>query len=443
MNKKILFSPVGGTDPVSQINCRDGSLLHICRFEKPDKVVLYLSKEMVDHEQKDQRYSYCLGKLMELQNRKFEVEMICRQELVDVQDFDFFYGEFSGIINKIMDGMDESDTLILNISSGTPAMKSALAVLKTISEISCRLIQVPTPVKSQNIHDNRKYNPVAVWDSNKDNELGAENRCVDVEIPSLAVKKKEEVIKMHVRAYDYHAALQVARTMPAKITSRYIAMLEMASLRYNFDLNEFKVMSKKNNYRPPIEAGNLFKRFEYALILQVKLEKKEYADFIRALTPLIVDLFEQALEKNCGIAVDEYSYYRERKDGIKIRNWDRKKLELNGEKVLKALDDHYINGFTYGVIYSDHLKVLIECFSKDENLKNLTESLRNVESQVRNIAAHDMDSFDDVKIKSLTGMSANKIMQLIRSYFAYLGYNISKEAWNSYNEMNELIIESI
>ena len=78
MNKKILFSPVGGTDPVSQNNCRDGSMLHICRFEKPDKVVLYLSKEMVDYEQKDHRYSYCLGKLMELQNRKFEVEMINR-----------------------------------------------------------------------------------------------------------------------------------------------------------------------------------------------------------------------------------------------------------------------------------------------------------------------------------------------------------------------------
>ena len=43
MGKKILFSPVGGTDPVSENNYRDGSMLHICRHYKPDKVILYLS----------------------------------------------------------------------------------------------------------------------------------------------------------------------------------------------------------------------------------------------------------------------------------------------------------------------------------------------------------------------------------------------------------------
>ena len=441
MNKKILFSPVGGTDPISQSNCRDGSMLHICRFERPDRVILYLSKEMVNYEQEDHRYSYCLSKLMEHQKREFEVEMIKRPDLVDVQDFDFFYGEFSGIINNIIREMDESDTLILNISSGTPAMKSALAVLKTISEISCRLVQVPTPVKSQNIHDNRGYDPELIWECNEDNKPDAENRCTDVELPSLAIKKKEEVIKMHVLAYDYHAALQVARTIPEKITGRYINMLEMASARYNFDLKAFAALSKKSNYTPPVQISNLLKRFEYALILQVKLEKKEYVDFIRALTPLIVDLFEQVLEKKCGIKVEDYCFYRKMEGGTKVRNWDSEKL--NGSEVLRALENSYINGFKYGFVYSDHLKVLIEHFSTDENLKKLTERLRSVESQVRNLAAHEMDSFDESKIKSLTGMSADVIMQTIRSYFGYLGNNIPKEVWNSYDEMNRMIIDAI
>ena len=441
MNKKILFSPVGGTDPISQINYRDGSMLHICRFEKPDKVILYLSKEMADYEQEDHRYSYCLRKLMEHQKREFEVEMIRRQDLVDVQEFDFFYEEFSGIISKIMDEMDESDTLILNISSGTPAMKSALAVLKTISEISCRLIQVPTPVKSQNIHDNRQYDPVIVWECNEDNLPDAENRCIDVELPSLAVKKKEEVIKMHVLAYDYHAALQVAGTLPANRTSGYIKMLEMASARYNFDLSAFAAISRKCNYRPPVQISNLFKRFEYALILQVKLERKEYVDFIRAITPLIVDLFEQVLEKKCGIVVDEYCFEKKMEDGSKVRNWSQGKLA--GTEVLRALEESYTNGFKYGFVYSDHLRVLIEHFSADETLKHLTEQLRSVESRVRNIAAHEMDSIDENMIKSLTGMSANAIMQTIRSYFGYLGYAIPKDAWNSYDEMNRIIIDAI
>ena len=441
MNKKILFSPVGGTDPISPNNCRDGSMLHICRFEKPDKVILYLSREMIENEQKDHRYSYCLNKLKLLQGRDFDVEMITRPNLVEVQDFDFFYNEFSEIINKIMnEDMDQSDTLLLNISSGTPGMKSALAVLKTISEISCRLIQVPTPNKSQNIHDNRGYDPELLWECNEDNNPGAKNRCAEVSLPSLAVKKKEEVIKMHVLAYDYHAALQVAETLPEKIKGRYVDLLEMASARYNFNLSEFAKKCKNTNYRPAITGGNVFKRFEYALILQVKIKRKEYVDFIRAITPLIVDLFEQVLEKKCKVVVDEYCSYQ-MKDGKKIRKWSRTKLE--GSEVLRVFQNDYENDFKYGFVYSDHLRTLIKHFSTDENLKNLTDTLRDVESGVRNLAAHEMDSFDDDKIRELTGLSANSIMKTIRSYFGYLGYAIPKEAWDSYENMNDIIIGAI
>lgn len=47
MNRKILFTPVGGTDPISSTNCYDGAILHICRHYKPDKVIMYMSKEML------------------------------------------------------------------------------------------------------------------------------------------------------------------------------------------------------------------------------------------------------------------------------------------------------------------------------------------------------------------------------------------------------------
>ncbi len=63
---KILFSPVGGTDPISENNLHDGSLLHICRCYKPDKVYLYMSKEILKHHEEDDRYLYCLRKLDEL-----------------------------------------------------------------------------------------------------------------------------------------------------------------------------------------------------------------------------------------------------------------------------------------------------------------------------------------------------------------------------------------
>lgn len=48
---KILFSPIGGSDPIR--NFRDGSMLHICRYYLPDKVILYLTGEMYQHHLQD------------------------------------------------------------------------------------------------------------------------------------------------------------------------------------------------------------------------------------------------------------------------------------------------------------------------------------------------------------------------------------------------------
>ena len=60
MPKIILFSPVGGTDPISEDNYLDGSMLHICRHRHPDEAYLYLSKETLDNEKKDHRYTRSL-----------------------------------------------------------------------------------------------------------------------------------------------------------------------------------------------------------------------------------------------------------------------------------------------------------------------------------------------------------------------------------------------
>lgn len=447
MNKTFLFSPLGGTDPISQDNYRDGSMLHICRFEKPDKVFLYLSKEMTEYEHADHRYTYCLDKLMEYQGRKFEYALIERPELTDVHDYDFFYPEFSKIINQIMlNEMDETDTLILNIASGTPAMKSALAVMQTISEYPCRLVQVTTPNHSMNKHDLTGYDPVLMWEYNEDNQPDAENRCLDVSLPALALMKKEEIIKMHIRACDYRASLQVADTLPAHATEKYIDLIRMAAARLQFDLSTVSKLEVKTGFHClPIRSGDAIRRFEYALNLQVKLEKREYADFIRAITPLIVDLFEQVLKEKCSFYVDDYCRPANKVKKIP-RKWDISLFGGNeqGVRALRALDREYaFKGFTPGPVYSDNLRVLIDEFSSDSSIKKVVGELRGVEENIRNLAAHELESFNEQRIQDLTGLSAKAIMQNIRSLFGYAGYKIPKDAWDSYKEMNDFIIDMI
>ena len=75
--KKVLFSPVGSTDPIS--GEYDGALLHIIRKYRSRKVYLYLLKEICEFEDKDSRYSYCFDRLKEHLGYDFETEWIRRE----------------------------------------------------------------------------------------------------------------------------------------------------------------------------------------------------------------------------------------------------------------------------------------------------------------------------------------------------------------------------
>ena len=140
MGKRILFSPVGGTDPIKY--CSDGSMLHICRHYQPDEVVLYLSKEMTEKHREDNRYVKCIELLGELLHHNFLVRVIENPEFVDVQKYDVYYEIFHDEIKKISEQMTAEDELLVNMASGTPAMKSALLIMATLAEYRFKAIQV-------------------------------------------------------------------------------------------------------------------------------------------------------------------------------------------------------------------------------------------------------------------------------------------------------------
>ena len=87
----ILFTPVGGTDPISWNNMREGAILQICRKYRPDAVYMYMSAEILEKHKKDNRYLYCLERLEEVIGKEMEYIVIERPELHEVQKFNYFY----------------------------------------------------------------------------------------------------------------------------------------------------------------------------------------------------------------------------------------------------------------------------------------------------------------------------------------------------------------
>lgn len=445
MSKKILFSPIGGTDPIKGF--RDGSMLHICRHYLPDIVYLYLSHEMMEYHREDNRYIDAIERLGIHLSHKFEVKLIERDDLIDVQQYDIFYQDFREEIRKIEREMENGDELLINMASGTPAMKSALLVLATFAEYRFRPIQVSTPKKSRNKEpdDRDSYDVEANWELNEDNDGGAENRCNEVKCLNLMKMLKVEAIKKHIQAYDYSAALSIAEEIKEELSEDAYTMLQIADARMKLNLRKISSLmnQSKNKFDIfPIKEGDSQKIFEYAQVLLIKIQKQEYADFIRGITPLTVDLLEKILKKECGVSLIDCCrkvYEKDTKTGEKNKEkwkwkWDTVKLQKMG--LLKTLNNAYPNGFKGGDVYSTHLKTLILSLSNNPTLIKRVTEIVDID-RVRNTPAHKIISVTDQWIKKETGKTAQQIMEIIKYLIIRAGINIKDEYWLSYDIMNK------
>ena len=446
--KKVLFSPVGGTDPIS--NCRDGALLHICRIYKPDIVYLYLSKEMCEFQKKNNAYRYCLSKLGEMLNHEFEIKTIEKEELIEVQVFDTFIQEFRKILKEIRTKYEDAQ-ILLNVSSGTPAMKSALQILAALAEIPMIPLQVSTPEEGINPHkeDRNHYEPDVEWELNEDNDAATfRNRCIESRNLCLLDEIRKETVIKQIKSYNYVAALSIAEEMTNQMSEKTMALLHAACWRLKLNIfginNELKWLGISIL---PVKEQKRREIFEYILNLEIKMKKEEYADFLRAITPIVVELFKIGLKQYTGINWKELCIERQEKQRVSKENierwyWDTDKLNKRKE-IKKVLDKRFGGQFKENNIYSIHLLTLIEAFAKNNNIITLSKKINSIEQNVRNMTAHNLVSVTENWVKKNCGFTPKEIMQLIKDYVKELDLGIKKEDWNSYDMMNQKIIDSI
>lgn len=441
---KVLFSPIGMTDPVSQRNLNEGSLLNICRFYEPDKIYLYMSKEVMEFHEKDDRYIKCLERVYKYLGKDFEYEIIDRSELKEVQIFDFFYKEYRDILYRIHEENPGAE-ILLNVSSGTPAMKSALFVLCALFNFPMTPVQVSTPEKKSNSES--EENPL-------DDFLGLIDEIMtEPEVygdrTEIAIKENlnfelsKDIIKNHLKKYNYSAAFEVAQMTREFLSDKSYHLIAAAFYRINLNRDgvekNLKVISDKLDY---YETAQL-KLVEYVLYLSVNVKRNMILEFIRGISPVLDSLFKKAFEVETRIDLDNYLTD---KDG-KV-TWNRKKLlsDDTGKKILDALNSSY-NGFNFiNTASSDNFLKLMESEEFEISERNITkraEELRDIEIEGRNKAAHQIVSIDDDFLKRETGYTSYEILNKITAFVEDIKLGVKKEHWDSYEIMNEKIIESL
>ena len=190
-----------------------------------------------------------------------------------------------------------------------------------------------------------------------------------------------------------------------------------------------------------VRQRDLRELVEYLLWLEMKEQRAEYADFIRGITPVIVDLLELHLKRVEKIDILRYCDLRRRK-GAAGHTLTRKGLSQTpeGERLLEILDRNWVNsgGFKDTIYTSVQLAVILEELAGPEDAA-LIHTLREVESKVRNFAAHEIISVTGETLMRRCGHSAEEIMEMLWQLCRAAGCRLPKETRESYRQMNQEI----
>ena len=191
----------------------------------------------------------------------------------------------------------------------------------------------------------------------------------------------------------------------------------------------------------PVLTSKYRNTVEYALSLFIKAKQENYADFLRGLTPLILELFILVLEKQYGFSARDYCFKDKYSGGYK---WDMKKLKANDQtsEWVDIWNNEFPNGFREGFIVSRDLLFVIrkKC---SNSIVGKAELLREVEENARNSAAHEIGMVTADTIQKMTGHSHPEIIVAIKAMFKFAGVIVDDSKWNSYEDMNETIIQRI
>lgn len=207
-----LISCVGDTDPIR--NHHDGALLHIARVLKPAKIVIIHS----EHSKK--RHEVVIKALQSISDYEPEIEV--DNTIISDDNIFRFDKVFSIISNIIWKYAKTEDEIILNLTSSTPQVISAMFSMNRISDLNVHAYQVATPIHGSNEkigHDNDLPIEQLIAE-NEDNQSSFENRLIEDEGASFQQMLLRKTFLDLIDMYDYEGALSIIKNNGMELSKR-------------------------------------------------------------------------------------------------------------------------------------------------------------------------------------------------------------------------------
>ena len=178
---------------------------------------------------------------------------------------------------------------------------------------------------------------------------------------------------------------------------------------------------------------------EYYLMLDLYLKQQRYTDFMRALTPFMIEVFIAAIRKQFQHDVTQYMIYCSRK-------WDENKL------VLTQMTGKFNETYTFhtkpkpgkagGFVTTAHLSNFMENMSVAKSHSHLildTLKLRqSAEDKLRNWANYTLQYASAEDFRRACALTAEELLAMLRTYVRnYTDIVLSDEFLASYDKINE------
>ena len=412
---KILISAVGDTDPIR--NFHDGPLLHIVRVYRPEKIVLVHSERSLT---KHDKLVKALKSIKDYSPEIIQDGGVLPDAQVAI--FDEMYDTVSSIVKKYI----SDDEIILNISSATPQIISAMFAVNRISDFNVTAVQVVTPQHKSNEglrHDNQEDIDTLI-ETNLDNQSDYENRTLE----DTGSKFSQDLTKRNLKAlidnYDYQGALELLRAL--KLPKKQESFSNIKELRKK--LTEISDTIKIQGMPDKIvKAKLLSNQAKSALNSYLNIDRNHKQGNIAEVLIRVKSLVEFILEDYLNNHfLDVITYKEDGKPFLNALKYPEilKKFQENAKK----RDQEYHSGYLSLHGYIGILKF----FEPNHDLLKHIYDIQEI-NQVRNQVAHSLQAFDRENLTKVSSAVFASKQILLDSF------DIDNHWFSFYEDLNQEI----
>ncbi|MFC2525379.1 MAG: hypothetical protein ACFNVR_06210 [Selenomonas noxia] len=446
--KRILFSPIGTTDPVSTKNFYDGACLHVLRHYKPERVVLFFTKEMGEIERNEERYTTAIRHV----TPDCIIDPPIYTDIVDASQYEEFSQILPRAVQDLLQKYPEHE-ILLNLSSGTPQIKTVLAMLAADNE-RCIGIQTVTPEGRAN--NPQKLTPEelhTLLEMNEEKECEAERRCNEPQLKIFRYHAEKNRIISLLRTYEYNAALTLARSS-SLVPADAKQLLKHAAARTDLLPDKArKILAEYNGQKLFLFTGEEELLIEYFLIMQIDQENDHLSNFMLRISPFLDKFLLDYVQKNVRGGrqnpknILNLSRYIKRKGGYIL---ERERIEQAASKLLTRLNREYGGykdsdlSFTLLIYYCDYMQE--EGLTKDTKLHDdmMAELGKLGDIRIlRNNVAHQITNVTRESFQKATQMTPPTLMEIFTKMLTLVYGTKVKEALKTYSRINNWLEEAL